>query len=49
MSDKATADDLRIGNLAQASGVPAKTIRFYEQIGLLPPAQRAVMWLTCLK
>lgn len=41
MSDKATADDLRIGNLAQASGVPAKTIRFYEEIGLLPPAQRA--------
>ncbi|MCL4301006.1 MAG: heavy metal-responsive transcriptional regulator [Anaerolineae bacterium] len=41
MGDKATTDDLRIGNLAQASGVSTKTIRFYEEIGLLPPAQRA--------
>jgi DNA-binding transcriptional MerR regulator len=41
MSDKATADNLRIGKLAQTSGVPAKTIRFYEEIDLLPPAQRA--------
>lgn len=32
---------LRIGELAQASGVPAKTIRFYEEVELLPPAQRA--------
>ena len=31
-------DELRIGELAQTSGVPAKTIRFYEEIGLLPPA-----------
>lgn len=30
-----------IGELAQVSGVPAKTIRFYEEIDLLPPAQRA--------
>ena len=41
MSEKPMTDDLRIGNLAQASGVPTKTIRFYEEIGLLPPAQRA--------
>ena len=35
-------DELQhIGELAQASGVPAKTIRFYEEIDLLPPAQRA--------
>lgn len=34
-------DELHIGALAQASGVPAKTIRFYEEIDLLPPAQRA--------
>ncbi|MBI1881752.1 MAG: heavy metal-responsive transcriptional regulator [Chloroflexi bacterium] len=33
-------DELRIGELAQASGVPAKTIRFYEEISLLSPARR---------
>jgi DNA-binding transcriptional MerR regulator len=32
---------LRIGELAQASGASTKTIRYYEEIGLLPPAQRA--------
>jgi DNA-binding transcriptional MerR regulator len=32
---------LRIGELSQASGVPTKTIRYYEDVGLLPPAQRA--------
>jgi DNA-binding transcriptional MerR regulator len=32
---------LRIGELAQTSGVSAKTIRYYEEIGLLPPAHRA--------
>jgi DNA-binding transcriptional MerR regulator len=32
---------LRIGELAQAGGASTKTIRYYEQIGLLPPAQRA--------
>ncbi len=41
MSYQETAADLLISDLAQASGVPAKTIRFYEQISLLPPAQRA--------
>lgn len=41
MNDQEMTGDLRIGNLAQASGVPTKTIRFYEEIGLLPPAQRA--------
>ena len=30
-----------IGELAQAADVPVKTIRFYEEIGLLPAAQRA--------
>ena len=34
-------NELHIGELAQTSGVPAKTIRFYEEIDLLPPAQRA--------
>lgn len=32
---------LRIGQLAQATGVSAKTIRYYEEVGVLPPAQRA--------
>lgn len=36
-----TVGGLRIGELAQASGASTKTIRFYEQVGLLPPAQRA--------
>lgn len=39
--------DLLISELAQASGVRAKTIRFYEQIGLLPPAQRAENGYRC--
>jgi MerR family transcriptional regulator, redox-sensitive transcriptional activator SoxR len=29
-----------IGEVVARSGVPASTIRYYEQIGLLPPAQR---------
>ena len=36
-----TINRLRIGELAQASDTSAKTIRFYEEISLLPPAQRA--------
>ena len=36
-----TLGDIHIGELAQASGTSTKTIRFYEDIGLLPPAQRA--------
>lgn len=30
-----------IGELAQKTGVPAKTIRYYESIGLLPRPKRA--------
>ena len=29
-----------IGTVAEHSGVPASTIRYYEQIELLPPADR---------
>jgi DNA-binding transcriptional MerR regulator len=31
---------LRVGELAHAAGVPAKTIRYYEQVGVLPVAPR---------
>ena len=32
---------MRIGNLAEATGTPVETIRFYEREGLLPAAQRS--------
>jgi MerR family transcriptional regulator, copper efflux regulator len=31
---------MHIGNVAERSGVPAKTIRYYESIGLIPSAAR---------
>jgi DNA-binding transcriptional MerR regulator len=36
-----TTKTMQIGQLARASGTSAKTIRFYEETGVLPPAQRA--------
>ncbi len=33
-----TADTLRIGDLARLAGTTARTIRYYEEIGLLPDA-----------
>ena len=35
-----TRDGMTIGQAAAESGVPAKTIRYYEQIGLIPAAPR---------
>ncbi|MBL6957719.1 MAG: Cu(I)-responsive transcriptional regulator [Rhodospirillales bacterium] len=32
---------MNIGSVAEHSGVPAKTIRYYEEIGLIPPAVRS--------
>ena len=32
---------MNIGNIAQASGLPAKTIRYYEEIGLIKPLRGA--------
>lgn len=34
------AEELTIGQLARRAGLAAKTIRYYEDIGLLPPAAR---------
>jgi DNA-binding transcriptional MerR regulator len=32
---------IQIKEMSTRSGVPVKTIRYYEQVGLLPPARRA--------
>ena len=34
-------DTMNIGQAAARSGLPAKTIRYYEEIGLVRPATRA--------
>lgn len=34
------ADSLTIGQLARTTGVPPKTIRYYEHVGVLPAADR---------
>lgn len=36
-----TGDEVRIGEAAEATGVTVKTLRFYEQRGLLPAPERA--------
>lgn len=36
-----TTTQLRIGELAAELGINPKTIRYYEEIGLLPPAKRS--------
>ena len=35
---------MRIGELAEAAGTTAKTLRFYEEQGLLPAAERTASW-----
>jgi DNA-binding transcriptional MerR regulator len=34
--------NMKIGELAQRTGIPASTIRYYEKEGLLPKAQRGI-------
>ena len=41
MDPQKTARGLRIGELAKLLGTTTKTLRFYEQIGLLAPVQRS--------
>jgi DNA-binding transcriptional MerR regulator len=41
LEGQASGGMMQIGELAGATGVAAKTIRFYEGVGLLPPAERA--------
>lgn len=35
------ATQMRIGELAEQAGVNPKTVRYYEDIGVLPPSQRS--------
>lgn len=37
-----TTHALNIGNVSKASGVSAKMIRYYEELGIIPPAQRTL-------
>ncbi len=38
---------MNIGILAEKSGVPAKSIRYYEGVGLIPPAERTDAGYRC--
>ncbi|AKV00577.1 Transcriptional regulator, MerR family [Labilithrix luteola] len=41
MSDKRERQPLTIGELSKRTGIPVKTLRFYSDEGLLPPARRS--------
>jgi MerR family redox-sensitive transcriptional activator SoxR len=40
VGDKSDATSMTIGAVARAAGTPASAIRYYEDIGLLPPPER---------
>ena len=40
MTTTAAARPLRIGEVAERTGVTPRTIRYYEEIGLLPSSER---------
>lgn len=40
MSTTTTDRGLRVGELAEATGVAPDTVRYYERVGLLPPPRR---------
>lgn len=40
MNDAPIFDPIRIGKLARMAGCSIPTIRYYEEIGLIPPASR---------
>ncbi len=40
-SPRATSGLLSIGQLAELTGVSIRTIRYYEELGILPPPQRS--------
>jgi DNA-binding transcriptional MerR regulator len=42
MSAQAVRDELRIGDVARLAGTTPRTIRYYEEIGLLPQAEGRV-------
>jgi DNA-binding transcriptional MerR regulator len=42
MSGPAVREELRIGDVARAVGTTTRTIRYYEEIGLLPQAEDRV-------
>jgi MerR family copper efflux transcriptional regulator len=42
MTNGTVAREMNIGALAKQSGVAAKTIRYYEQVGLIPRASRSI-------
>ena len=34
-------EELTIGEVAEATGVPTSTLRYYEKLGIIPPPQRS--------
>jgi DNA-binding transcriptional MerR regulator len=43
----ASGQDLAIGKAAALAGVTTRTLRYYEQLGLLTPSARTAGWSRC--